>query len=109
MPAAIAAFALRVLSDDELEQHIDDCHWLYRTAYERFELWGLPSDRDDALLHLHAMNTAILARSPQAQAERHAAFERRLDEGVDYFQARGLADRKPTYDYDSIDFRGTGL
>lgn len=73
--------------DDELEQHIDDSHWLYRTAYERFQLYGNPHDRDEALLHLHRMNKAILARSEAVQAQRHAAFEQRITEGVDFFQS----------------------
>lgn len=77
----------RELSDDELEQHIDDLQWLYLTAYARYEAHHSPHDRDEALYHLHLMNEAILARSPAAQAARHAEFERRISEGVDYFQS----------------------
>lgn len=73
--------------DHELELHIEDCHYQYRTAYERFQLWGNPHDRDEALLHLHRMNMAILMRSPAVLAARHAAFERRVSEGVDYFNS----------------------
>jgi hypothetical protein len=90
---AVCREAGSALADDELEIHIEDAHWQYRTAYERFQLHGCPCDRDEALLHLHRMNTAILARSAAIQAARHAAFERRLDEGVDYFQVQGLRDR----------------
>jgi hypothetical protein len=88
-----ALHAAPELSDDELEIHIEDCQHLYLMAYERFLAYGCPHDRDDALLHLHRMNVAILSRSPAAQAVRHAAFERRLADGIDYFAARGLADR----------------
>lgn len=73
--------------DDERELHIEDAHWLYRTAYERFELYGNPHDRDEALQHLHRMNEAILMRSPAVLAARHAAFEQRISEGVDYFNS----------------------
>lgn len=71
--------------EDELEFHIEDSQWLYLTAYERFQLYGLPHDRDEALLHLHRMNLAILARSPAVQAARHAEFERLVCEQVSYF------------------------
>lgn len=73
--------------DDELELHIEDAHYQYRTAYERFELHGCPHDRDEALLHLHRMNAALLARSPEALAARHAAFEQRISQGVDFFNS----------------------
>lgn len=53
-----------LLSELEHEIHIEDCHHQYRIAYERHELHGNPHDRDEALLHLHRMNQAILARSP---------------------------------------------
>jgi hypothetical protein len=73
--------------DHELELHIEDAHHQYRIAYERFELHGCPHDRDEALLHLHRMNEAIVARSPAVLAARHAEFEQRISEGVDYFQS----------------------
>lgn len=66
------------LSELELEIHIEDCAYLWRMAYERFLQFGSPHDRDEALLHLHRMNEAILARSPEVQEARHAAFERQL-------------------------------
>lgn len=72
--AAPAASSL----DDELEIHIYDCERLYRMAYERFQLHGLPHDREEAVQHLHNMNQAILARPPAVQVLRHAAFERLL-------------------------------
>lgn len=76
------------LSDEEHEQHIFDTERLWRVAYQRFQDFGLPADRDEALLWLHRQNQAILARSVTAQAARHAAFERRLDEGVCYFSSQ---------------------
>jgi len=69
----------------ELELHIEDAQQQYLWAYERFQDHGNHHDRDEALLHLHRMNQAILARSPAVQAARHAAFERTVDEGVGYF------------------------
>lgn len=82
----------RSVPDDELEIHIEDCEHLYLMAYERFRQYGCPHDRDDALLHLHRMNVAILCRSPAAQAARHAAFEQRLADGIDFFQSRMALD-----------------
>lgn len=66
------------LPDQELEIHIEDCAHLWRMAYERFLLYGNPHDRDEALLHLHRMNEALMSRSPAVQAARHAAFERQV-------------------------------
>lgn len=75
------------LTDIEREIHIEDCAHLWRTNYERFQLYGCPNDRDAALLHLHAMNEAILGRSPAVQAQRHAEFEQRITDGVDFFRS----------------------
>lgn len=82
-----------VLSDDEREIHIEDSQHLYLVAYERFQMYGLPTDRDEALQHLHRMNEAIRGRSAAVLAQRHAAFEQRLAEGIDYFAAAGQRDR----------------
>lgn len=79
--------SLQGLSDAEQEIHIEDAHWQYRTAYERFEMHGCPCDRDEALQHLHRMNAAILARSPAVQAQRHAELEQRITDGCDFFQS----------------------
>lgn len=79
--------AARELSDAELEQHIQDTCWLWQRAYARFQAHGNPADRDEAELWLHAQNEAILMRSPAVLAARHAAFERRISEGVDFFQS----------------------
>jgi hypothetical protein len=83
----------RDLSDDELEQHIDDLAWSWRTAYARFQEHGLAADRDEALMLLHLHNRAVLARSPAAQAARWAEIERAIDDGVGYFDACGAAAR----------------
>lgn len=77
------------LSGDELEQHIDDLAWSWRIAYDRFERYGLPADRDDALMLLHLHNRAVIMRTPEAQAARWAEIKRRTDEGVGYFDAQG--------------------
>ena len=71
--------------DVELEIHIEDTQQQYLWAYERFQEHGNPHDRDEALLHLHRMNQAILARSPAVQAARHAQFEREMLERDAYF------------------------
>lgn len=80
--------------DIEHEVHIFDLDRLWRIAYARFEAFQIPADRDEALMWLHMRDQAVLQRSKAAQMERHAAFVRELDDGVDYFQARGAADRE---------------
>lgn len=83
----------RTLSGKELEVHIRDCETLWRRAYGRFQDLGNPADRDEALLWLHRMNEAILMRSPEVLAARHAAFERQVAEGCGYFIDQGERDR----------------
>jgi hypothetical protein len=83
--AALAKFAPAGLADEELEQHIDDLAWSWRVAYDRYQRYGLPADRDEALLLLHIHNQAVLSRSPVAQAARWAEIDRSIDEGVGYF------------------------
>ena len=80
-------------TDTERELHIEDSAHQWRMAYERFQMYGLPADRDEALQHLHRMNEAILGRSAAVQAQRHQAFELRLAEGIDYFATAGARDR----------------
>ncbi len=74
--------------DFELEVHIEDSQHLYLMAYERFQMHRNPHDREEAMQHLHRMNTAILARSPAEQARRHAEFERDLTERFAYFDSQ---------------------
>jgi hypothetical protein len=87
----LQAWGDRALSDLEHELHCEDCEHLYLMAWERWELYRCPHDRDDAVLHLHRMNVAILSRPLAVQMARHAAFEQRLDEGCDFFGAAGRA------------------
>jgi hypothetical protein len=82
------------MNDDELEQHIDDLAWSWRTAYARFEAHGLPADRDEALMLLHLHNEAVMSRSPAAQAARWAEINRSIDEGVGYFSWAGQQARE---------------
>lgn len=78
---------MRGLSDTEHELHIFDCERLWRASYQRFQDFGSPHDRDEALLHLHRMNEAILGRSQSIQDRRHAQFEQHITDGVDFFQS----------------------
>ncbi len=85
------AYLSRTLSDFEHELHCEDTEHLFLMAWERWELYRCPHDRDEAVLHLHRMNVAIQSRPAAVQAARHAEFERRLDEGCDFFGAAGRA------------------
>jgi hypothetical protein len=91
--AALTQFPRTEISDDELEQHIDDLAWSWRTAYARFEEHGIAADRDEALILLQLHNRAVLSRSPAAQAARWAEIERAVDEQCNYFGMRGREDR----------------
>jgi hypothetical protein len=66
----------------DLERHIRQCELLWIAAYQRFLICGERDDRAYAVLWLQRMNEAILARSPETQASRHAAFEHALEQGV---------------------------
>jgi hypothetical protein len=89
--AALVGLALHALAremgDAELEQHIHDCGLLLERAYARFQAHQLPADRDEAVEWLARQQEAILERDRRCGAERHAAFERRISEGVDFFQS----------------------
>jgi hypothetical protein len=87
--AALAQFPRGELPDEELEQHIDDLAWSWRTAYDRFQTHGVRADREEALMLLRLHNRAVLARSPAAQAARWAEIEEAIDNGVGFFDARG--------------------
>lgn len=52
----------RVLSAEELEQHIADCSTLWQRAYASFREHHSPTEREEALFWLHQMNQAILTR-----------------------------------------------
>ncbi|MGH8435104.1 MAG: hypothetical protein ACRERX_11620 [Pseudomonas sp.] len=77
------------MSDRELEAHIDDLSLLMIAAYARYERSYSRAERDEARRMLGLLNQAILSRPEAVQAARHAAFEHRLDEGVDYFAVMG--------------------
>jgi hypothetical protein len=79
----------KVLSEAELEAHITDLTGLMELAYMFFVQTGDGSYRAEAARLLANRDAAILARSEATQYARHAAFERRLDEGVDFFGTQG--------------------
>ena len=74
----LRALNLGTLSDAELEQHIKDTANLLQAAYGRFQAYGLPADRDEAMQWWQAEREAIQARSARLGAARHAAFERQI-------------------------------
>ncbi|MES2634052.1 MAG: hypothetical protein V4669_13845 [Pseudomonadota bacterium] len=86
--ALITRLAPRDVALDELEQHIKDCGWHLECAYARYEAFGSPADRDAACQWLHLQNEAIHERDLRVGGRRHAEFEQRLREGVDYFNSR---------------------
>lgn len=67
--------AARAIGEAEIRAHIQDCGFLMQVAYQRFETYGDPADRDTAVLWLHH----------QQEAQRH--LQRLLDDGVDFFQS----------------------
>ena len=82
------------LSDAELIRHVQDCGRHMLAHYERFETLGDPADREAAVDWLEAQKQAQEALSPAAKAAREAEIQRQIDDGLDYFQARGAADRQ---------------
>ena len=92
-PSSASVVAERRLSDAELDAHIDDCATHLMRAYARYQDSRLPADREEAVLWLELERIALLERQARHGVERHAEFERRLDEGVDYFQVQGARDR----------------
>lgn len=76
----VGEFSQRTLSDDELEAHIRDLGRLSEEAYAQ-------GDPHGARLWSARMVKAICQRSPAKQAEMTAAIDRRITEGVDYFQS----------------------
>ena len=82
------------MTDAELTQHIKDCGKHMLACYERYEAFGDPADREAAQHWLREQNAAQAALSPAAKAAREAEIQRQIDDGLDYFQARGAADRE---------------
>lgn len=72
------------------DQYIERQTHRFLTAYSRFMVSKNPEDRNEALKALRLRDQAVLNHPDQS--ERHASFERRLDEGVDYFAAQGELD-----------------
>ena len=79
----------KALSEAELEAHITDLTSLMELAYMFFWETGDRSYRAEAVRLLANRDAAILARSEAMQYARHAAFERRLDDGIGFFGAQG--------------------
>lgn len=75
------------LTDAEREAHIEGLDLRWQAAYARHQAYELPADRDEALMWLHMRDKAILERSKAVRAARHAEFEQRITEGVDFFQS----------------------
>jgi len=73
------------MTDAEREQHIVDCGYLLEKAMAE-------GNADEAQHQMALMYAAIEARSPAQQARMTAEIERRIDEGVDYFQVQGARD-----------------
>ena len=82
------------MTDAEILQHVRDCGKHMLACYERYEAFGDPADREAAQHWLREQNAAQAALSPAAKAAREAEIQRQIDDGLDYFQARGAADRE---------------
>lgn len=88
LPSAAAAYiggnlaCVKDVSDAELDGHIV----AFGQQLERCMGFG---ERAEAARWQQAMYAAIGERDARQGAARHAAFERRLDEGVDYFGVQG--------------------
>lgn len=63
------------MTDAERDAHIKSCSDHFLAAYQRFEDFGLPSDRDEAYQWMHLRDQALR--------------ERVLDHGNDFFQVMG--------------------
>jgi hypothetical protein len=62
-----------ILSQEEVRQHIDDLTVHFLDAYARFERYGLPADREEAVRWLQMRDAAIRERMQAARLAR-AAF-----------------------------------
>ena len=82
------------MTDAEILQHVRDCGKHMLACYERYEAFGDPADREAAQHWLREQNAAQAALSPAAKAAREAEIQRQIDDGLDYFQARGAAARQ---------------
>lgn len=81
------------MSPQELEQHIKDCGWHMECAYAHYLAHGNPDDRDSAVMWMHMQTEAIQDRGQAQKDAREAEIQAAIDDGVNYFAARGQADR----------------
>ena len=77
------------LTDEQREALIKTTGLRMIEAYQRFQANGRDEDRQEAKRLLAEQTQLVRERSP-AQIQR---MERELDEGIDFFGARGAADR----------------
>jgi hypothetical protein len=74
------AAAAAAATEQRHEERIAHCTQVWMAAYRRFQSSGDPAERAYAVLWAQRQAAAILARSPEAQARRHAEFEDLLDQ-----------------------------
>lgn len=84
----------RQVADDELRQHAMDCTLLMERAHFRFEQFGDPADRDEAVMWMHYRDRANRSLSPEWKAKREADiqeshFESLADQARLHAQRRG--------------------
>lgn len=77
--------AAREVSDAEILQHCQDCIRLMEAAYQRFEEYGIPADRDEAVLWSDRRAAAMRALSPDWRAAREAQVLKAAEDGGCYF------------------------
>lgn len=82
------------MTDQEREAHIADLAGHMEQAYDHFEAYGNPIDRDSALHFMHLRDEAIASRAPEQIVRMERAIEERISCGVDYFQTAGVADAR---------------
>lgn len=85
---------LTSVTDAETMQHIHDCGWHMECSYASFQAHGNPADRDAAILWMHMRDEAIQAREQAQKDAREAEIMAAIDDGLNYFAARGQADRE---------------
>ena len=81
------------MTPQELSEHIHDCGWHMECSYASFQAHGNPADRDAAILWMHMRDEAIQAREQAQKDAREAEIMAAIDDGLNYFAARGQADR----------------
>lgn len=84
--------AARGISDDEVRQHAADCTFLMESAYDRFQAFENPADRDEAYLWMSHRDESLRMLSPAWKAAREAEIQRPI--GADYFIEQADQDRQ---------------